>query len=130
MLKRQSSCVLTIALMSLGLVTLIAQPASGGRFGRGGRPLPPVGSTPTRHFEKIADGVYYATSTGSMSVGANAVVIVNDQDVFLLDPGESPASARALVNEIKTITDKPIDFVADSHFISITPMATRYSDRR
>ena len=86
------------------------------QFGRaGGAPQPAVGSRPTRRFEKIAEGVYYATSTGSMSVGANSCVIVNDQDVFVLDPGESPATARALVEEIKTITDKPIRFVANSH---------------
>ncbi len=80
-----------------------------------GVPQPAVGSRPTRRFEKIADGVYYATSTGSMQVGANSCVIVNDQDVFVLDPGESPATARALVEEIKTITDKPVKFVANSH---------------
>lgn len=106
----QYSRLLTIALLSWGPL-MLAQPAR-----RGTRPLPPVGSTPTRHFEKIADGVYYATSTGSMSVGANSCVIVNDQEVFLLDPGESPATARALVNQIKTITGKPIRFVANSHF--------------
>ncbi len=77
---------------------------------------PAVGSMPSRRFEKIADGVYYATSTGSMSVGANSCIVVNDKDVFVLDPGESPATARALVEDIKTITDKPIRFVANSHF--------------
>src|SRR5712691_2653151 len=90
-----------------------AVPAAGGR--RGG-PQPPVGSMPAHRFEKIADGVYYSTSTGSMSVGANACVIVNDQDVFVLDPGESPAAARALVGDLQTITDRPIKFVASSHF--------------
>jgi len=93
-----------------------AQQPGGAQGGRGGGPQPAVGSMPTRRFEKIADGVYYATSTGSMSVGANSCVIVNDQDVFVLDPGESPATARALVEDIKTITDKPIKFVANSHF--------------
>jgi glyoxylase-like metal-dependent hydrolase (beta-lactamase superfamily II) len=77
---------------------------------------PAVGSMPSRRFEKIADGVYYATSTGSMSVGANSCIVVNDKDVFVLDPGESPATARALVEDIRTITDKPIRFVANSHF--------------
>jgi len=81
-----------------------------------GGPQPAVGSSPTRRFEKIAEGVYYATQTGSMQVGANSCVIVNDQDVFVLDPGESPATARALVEEIKTITDKPIRYIANSHF--------------
>jgi cyclase len=106
--------LLTALLISLGSARLNAQPAAG--FGRGGQPLPPVGSMPTRRFEKVAEGVYYATSTGSMSVGANSCIVVNEQDVFLLDPGESPVTAQALVNEIRTITDKPVRFVANSHF--------------
>jgi cyclase len=83
--------------------------------GRGG-PQPPVGSMPSRRFEKIVDGVYYATSTGSMSVGSNAVVIVNDDDALLIDPGETPATAKAFLEDIKTITDKPVKVVVDSHY--------------
>ena len=51
-----------------------------------------------------------------MTVGANACIIVNDQDVFVLDPGESPAAGRALIEDVKSITDKPIKFVANSHY--------------
>jgi cyclase len=118
MLRRYISCLLPIALLAVGSERLgIAQQRGGGpEFGRGRGPQPPVGSMPSRRFEKISDGVYYATSTGSMSVGANSCVIVNDEDVFLLDPGESPATAKALVEDIKSITDKPIRFVANSHF--------------
>jgi len=108
---RLSTCVLALAVLTSVIPGSAQQP-----IGRGGGPQPAVGSMPSRRFEKIAEGVYYATSTGSMSVGANACVIVNDQDVFVLDPGESPATARALVQDIKTITDKPIRFVANSHF--------------
>lgn len=89
--------------------------AGTGQGGRGG-PQPPVGSLPAHRFERIADGVYYATSTGSMTVGANACIIVNDEDVFVYDPGESPAAARALVQDVKSITNKPIRFVAASHY--------------
>src|ERR1700761_2418784 len=67
-------------------------------------------------FQKIADGVYYATATYNGTVfpfgsnpffGANLVVIVNDKDVLLLDTGTTPRSARALVADIKLLTDKP-----------------------
>src|SRR5579864_3901152 len=113
---RSSVYILRIALLASAWGMLgSAQQPGGGFGGRSGAPPPPVGSMPSRHFEKIAEGVYYATSTGSMSVGANSCVIVNDRDVFVLDPGESPATARALVEDIKTITDKPIKFVANSH---------------
>ena len=107
------ACVLTLALLAL-VFGVPAAAQNGG--GRGAGPQPPVGSKPTRHFEKVADGVYFVTSTGSITTGANAVVIVNEQDVFILDPGGSPASARGLVEEIKAITDKPIRFIANSHY--------------
>jgi cyclase len=63
-------------------------------------------------FEKIADGVYYATG-GS---GSNNVVIVNDRDVLLVDDGTTPAAARALLADMKSITDKPVRYVVNTHF--------------
>jgi hypothetical protein len=57
-------------------------------------------------FEKIADGVYYATAeyngtafpTGSNPFfGANLVVIVNDNDVVLVDSGTTPKSSPRIM---------------------------------
>jgi cyclase len=67
-------------------------------------------------FERIADGVYYATSTGAMTTGSNIPVIVNDRDVLIVDTGTTPAAARALVEDLKKITDKPIRYVVNTHF--------------
>jgi cyclase len=76
-------------------------------------------------FQKIADGVYYATATYNGTVfpfgsnpffGANLVVIVNDKDVLLVDTGTTPRSARALVADIKRLTDKPITTVVNTHW--------------
>ena len=66
-------------------------------------------------FEKIADGVYYASVT-MPGLGSNNVVIVNDADVVVVDTGTSPAAARAFVEDVKKITDKPIKYVVNSHF--------------
>jgi glyoxylase-like metal-dependent hydrolase (beta-lactamase superfamily II) len=68
------------------------------------------------NFEKIADGVYYATATGAMITGSNDVVIVNDDDVLLVDAGTTPAVARALVQDIKLLTSKPVRFLVNTHF--------------
>lgn len=68
------------------------------------------------NFEKIADGVYYATANGAMITGSNDVVIVNDDDVLLVDAGVTPAAARALVQDVKLLTPKPIRFVVNTHF--------------
>lgn len=34
-------------------------------------------------FEAVADGVYYATSSGSMATGSNNVAVVGDRDVLV-----------------------------------------------
>lgn len=72
----------------------------------------PVTQGKTYKFEKVAEGVYYAIG-GS---GSNNVVIVNDQDVLLVDDGTTPAAARAFLDDIKTITSKPVRYVVNTHF--------------
>jgi cyclase len=67
-------------------------------------------------FEKIADGVYYATASGTMQVGANSPVFVNDSETIIIDSETSPAAGRALLADIKAFTDKPVKYVIDSHF--------------
>lgn len=86
---------------------------------RGGGPMvmPPVpGSLPAHRFEKVAEGVYYATATGSVTIGSNAVVIVNDEDVLLVDPGITPAAATTFIADVKTLTSKPVKYVVDTHY--------------
>src|SRR6185295_4399826 len=72
----------------------------------------PVVQGKTYKFEKIADGVYYATG----GLGSNNVVIVNDNDVLIVDTGTTPATARAFVADIKMLTDKPVRYVVNSHW--------------
>lgn len=67
-------------------------------------------------FEKVADGIYYATSSGTMTVGSNSPVIVNDDEALVIDSEITPAAARALVADLKTVTPKPIRYVVDSHY--------------
>ena len=62
-----STHIFTIALFASAWgMPGLAQQLGSAPGGRGGGPQPAVGSMPSRRFEKIADGVYYATSTGSM----------------------------------------------------------------
>ncbi|HJT88360.1 MAG TPA: MBL fold metallo-hydrolase, partial [Bryobacteraceae bacterium] len=48
--------------------------------------------------------------------GSNNVVIVNDTDVLLVDDGTTPATARALLEDLKQITPKPVRYVVNTHF--------------
>lgn len=83
---------------------------------RTGRSSGPVITGKVYAFEKIADGVYYTTSDSPMATGGNHTVIVGDQNVFLVDAGTTPAAARALLADMKLITDKPVRWVVNTHF--------------
>lgn len=62
--------------------------------------------------EKWADGVYLATG----GTGSQNCIVVNDQDVLLFDVGTTPAGTRALLEDIKLVTDKPVRIAVNSHF--------------
>src|SRR5437762_3937868 len=78
--------------------------------------LNPVMTGKAYRFEKIADGVYYATATGSMVTGSNNVVIIGNRDVLVVDTGTTPAAARAFVEDLKLLTNKPVRYVVNTHF--------------
>src|SRR5579864_9830454 len=96
----------TAMILTIVLVTLFAAPfvASAQTY--------PVTQGKTYKFEKVAEGVYYATG----GTGSNNVVIVNDQDVLLVDDGTTPATARALLKDLRLITTKPVRTVVNTHF--------------
>jgi cyclase len=71
---------------------------------------------PAHRFVKVADGVYSAVATGTMNVGSNSVVIINDDEVVLVDSHITPASARALLADLRALTDKPVRTVINTHF--------------
>jgi glyoxylase-like metal-dependent hydrolase (beta-lactamase superfamily II) len=75
----------------------------------------PDGS-PSHRFEELADGVWFAIGTGSMTVMSNSLVIINDDHVMLVDTSVTPAAARGLVEGVATLTDKPIEYVFNSHY--------------
>ena len=65
---------------------------------------------------RVAEGVYHAVGTGVMPVGSNAVVIVTDEDVVLVDSHSTPAAAAALQRQVRQITSKPVRVVINTHF--------------
>ena len=67
-------------------------------------------------FTEIVPGVYSAIGTGSMNVGSNSAVIVNRDEVMIVDSHISPESGRAMLQELKAITDKPVRFLINTHF--------------
>lgn len=102
-----------LTLLVLGGVALVAVRPDAAQ-----RPKPPGAEFKGEAFRlnKIQDGIYHAVGTGALSVGCNAAIIVNADDVLVVDSHSSPAAAWALAEQIKTITDKPIRYVINTHF--------------
>ncbi|OLC81454.1 MAG: hypothetical protein AUH72_09345 [Acidobacteria bacterium 13_1_40CM_4_65_8] len=73
-------------------------------------------SQAAHRFQPIAPGVYSAIATGTLNVGSNSCVVVNQDDVLIVDSHISPESARVLIRELKSITDKPVRFLVNTHF--------------
>jgi len=71
----------------------------------------------TQHtFTEIAPGIYSAIAPPSLNGGSNSAVIVNRDEVMVVDSHMTPEAGRVLLSEIKTITDKPVRFLVNTHF--------------
>jgi glyoxylase-like metal-dependent hydrolase (beta-lactamase superfamily II) len=78
---------------------------------------PRVAAQATQHtFSEIAPGVYSAIAPPSLNGGSNSAVIVNQDDVVVVDAHMTPEAGRVLLQDIKTLTNKPVRFLVDTHF--------------
>ena len=66
----------------------------------------------------VADGVYAAIgrSDAPMPIGSNAAVIINADDVVVVDTHYTPSAARALLAQVRKLTDKPVRYVVNTHW--------------
>ncbi|MDE2690278.1 MAG: MBL fold metallo-hydrolase [Acidobacteriota bacterium] len=72
--------------------------------------------TETHRFEEVAEGVYFVSGTGAMVTRSNAMVVVTEEGVLVVDSHITPAAGRALIEGIAQITDKPIRTLVNTHF--------------
>ena len=100
-------------LMTLSIVALAVFAAQWQT--RGAAVQSPDGS-PSHRFEELADGVWFAIASGSMTVMSNSLVIINDDHVMIVDTSVTPAAARGLMEGVATLTDKPVRYVFNSHY--------------
>jgi cyclase len=64
----------------------------------------------------MADGVYAAIAKPAYKVNCNAAIILFDDSVLVVDTHSKPSAARALIEQIKKLTDKPVRYVVNTHF--------------
>ena len=66
--------------------------------------------------KKVGDGVYAAIAAPRYKVNCNAAVIMTNDGVVVVDSHSKPSAARALYNEIQSITKQPIRKIINTHF--------------
>lgn len=66
---------------------------------------------------KIREGVYAAIreTDPALPSDGNTIIIVNDEDVIVVDTNITPSSARAVLAEIRKLTNKPVRYVVNTH---------------
>ena len=66
-------------------------------------------------FSEIGAGVYAYTAEGDPNSG----VIVGDEAVMIMDTQATPVMAQDVIRRIREVTDKPIKYVALSHYHAV-----------
>jgi glyoxylase-like metal-dependent hydrolase (beta-lactamase superfamily II) len=64
----------------------------------------------------VADGVYAAIAKPAYKVNCNAAIIILSDSVLVVDTHSKPSAARALIEQIKKLTPKPVKYVVNTHF--------------
>ena len=64
----------------------------------------------------VVDGVYAAIAAPQFKVNSNAAVILTDDGVVVVDSHSKPSAARALFNEIRGVSNKPVRTIINTHF--------------
>lgn len=77
---------------------------------------PPLAAEELFELKPVADGVYAAIAKPATKVNCNGAVILLDDGVMVVDTFSKPSAARALMEQIKSVTPKPVKYVVDTHF--------------
>ena len=74
--------------------------------------------TPRLKVVQVANGVYAAirNEPPGLTVNANCVFIINDDDVVVVDTTLTPGTARETIAELKKLTSKRVKYVINTHW--------------
>src|SRR5215475_5580614 len=66
--------------------------------------------------KQVGPGVYAAIDGPEHKAGSNAGFVIGDDGVLVVDAFFTQDAARALVEEIRRLTPKPIRYVVNTHY--------------
>lgn len=81
-------------------------------------PLVVLGQSEKFEMVKVADGVYAAirTEPPGLTVNANSVFIINEEDVVVVDTTLTPGTAKEELAALRKLTNKPVRYVINTHW--------------
>ncbi len=81
-------------------------------------PLVVLGQSEKFEMVKVADGVYAAirTEPPGLTVNANSVFIINEDDVVVVDTTLTPGTAKEELAALRKLTSKPVRYVINTHW--------------
>lgn len=81
----------------------------------------------TVSFTEIGKGLYAFTAEGDPNTG----VVIGDDGVLIVDAQATPAMAEAVIERVRSVTDKPITHVLLSHYHAVRVLgASAYKDAK
>lgn len=80
--------------------------------------FPIFAQNPKFEIVKVADDVYAAIrkEPPGLTVNANSVFIINDDDVVVVDTTLTPSSASECIAALRKLTSKPVKYVINTHW--------------
>src|SRR3954451_3441554 len=66
-------------------------------------------------FDRLSPHAYAYTAEGDPNTG----VVIGDESVMVIDAQATPMMAQDVVRHIRTVTDKPIEYVVLSHYHAV-----------
>jgi cyclase len=80
----------------------------------------PLSAAPPKPFDlvKLAEGVYGFVWRNPLQdpIEGNALFVINDRDVLVVDTGLLPSSAKRMAAELRRLTAKPVRYVVNTHW--------------
>jgi glyoxylase-like metal-dependent hydrolase (beta-lactamase superfamily II) len=79
-------------------------------------PAPAANSALPFTLKNLGHGVYAAIDNAKGEAGANAGFVIGDNGIAVIDSFDNEPAARALLGEIRTVSQLPIKFVVNTHY--------------
>ncbi|HZP67157.1 MAG TPA: MBL fold metallo-hydrolase [Rudaea sp.] len=82
---------------------------------------------------KVGDGVYAFIETMHSIVSGNVIAVIGTRSILVFDTGQHPPMAHAIAEDIKRLSDKPVRYIAvshwhDDHWVGNADFAAVYPD--